>query len=198
MNNSMKLVFATNNSHKLYEVRQLISDDLDLVGLKDINCIEEIPEEQETIEGNASQKAFYIFNKYGLNCFADDTGLEIDGIDGRPGVYSARYAGEDCSFQDNIYKVLKEMAGMENRNAKFRTVISLVINGQETQFEGSVHGVILNTGRGESGFGYDPIFQPDGFGESFAEMSLEQKNQISHRGKATGKLCDYLGKLVAG
>jgi XTP/dITP diphosphohydrolase len=194
----MKLVFATNNPHKLYEVRQLISDDLDLVGLKDINCIEEIPEEQDTIEGNASQKAFYIFNNYGLNCFADDTGLEIDGIDGRPGVYSARYAGEDCSFQDNIHKVLREMEGMENRNAKFRTVISLVINGQETQFEGSVHGVILNKGRGESGFGYDPIFQPDGFGESFAEMSLEQKNQISHRGKATGKLCDYLDKLIVG
>ena len=198
MNKSMKLVFATNNSHKLYEVRKLISDELDLVGLKDINCIEEIPEEQETIEGNASQKAFYIFNKYGLNCFADDTGLEIDGVDGRPGVYSARYAGEDCSFQDNIHKVLREMEGMENRNAKFRTVISLVINGQETQFEGIVHGAILNKGRGESGFGYDPIFQPDGFGESFAEMSIEQKNQISHRGKATRKLCDYLGKLVAG
>ena len=198
MNKSMKLVFATNNSHKLYEVRQLISDELDLVGLKDINCIEEIPEEQETIEGNASQKAFYIFNKYGLNCFADDTGLEIDGIDGRPGVYSARYAGEDCSFQDNIHKVLKEMEGMKNRNAKFRTVISLVINGQETQFKGSVSGEILNKGRGESGFGYDPIFQPDGFGESFAEMSLEQKNQISHRGKATKKLCDYLDKLVVG
>ena len=194
----MKLVFATNNSHKLYEVRKLISDELDLVGLKDINCIEEIPEEQETIEGNASQKAFYIFNKYGLNCFADDTGLEIDGVDGRPGVYSARYAGEDCSFQDNINKVLIEMEGMVNRSAKFRTVISLVINGQETQFEGIVHGAILNKGRGESGFGYDPIFQPDGFGESFAEMSIEQKNQISHRGKATRKLCDYLGKLVAG
>jgi len=198
MNKSMKLVFATNNSHKLYEVRKLISDELDLVGLKDINCIEEIPEEQETIEGNASQKAFYIFNKYGLNCFADDTGLEIDGVDGRPGVYSARYAGEDCSFQDNINKVLIEMEGMVNRSAKFRTVISLVINGQETQFEGIVHGAILNKGRGESGFGYDPIFQPDGFGESFAEMSIEQKNQISHRGKATRKLCDYLGKLVAG
>jgi len=198
MNKSMKLVFATNNSHKLYEVRQLISNEMDLVGLQDINCIEEIPEEQETIEGNASQKAFYIFNKYGLNCFADDTGLEIDGINGRPGVYSARYAGEDCSFQDNINKVLNEMEGMQNRSAKFRTVISLVINGQEIQFEGSVHGAILNQGRGGNGFGYDPIFQPNGFGESFAEMSLEQKNQISHRGKATMKLCDYLDKLAVG
>ena len=192
----MKLVFATHNSHKLHEVKSILSQDFDILGLPDINCQEEIPEEQDTIEGNASQKAFYIFNKYGLNCFADDTGLEIDGIDGRPGVYSARYAGEDCSFQDNIHKVLKEMEGMKNRNAKFRTVISLVINGQETQFKGSVSGEILNKGRGESGFGYDPIFQPNGFIQSFSELSLAQKNQISHRGLAVQKLAAHLEKLI--
>ena len=166
------------------------------MGLPDINCLEEIPEEQDTIEGNASQKAFYVFKKYSTDCFADDTGLEIMGLEGRPGVFAARYAGENCSFQDNINKVLKEMDGMENREAQFRTVISLVINGEETQFEGTVNGTILTVSRGEAGFGYDPIFQPKGYTQSFSEMALVEKNKISHRAIAVNKLNTYLNLLI--
>jgi XTP/dITP diphosphohydrolase len=160
--------------------------------LKDIDCNEDIPEEQDTLEGNASQKAFYIYNKYGFNCFADDTGLEIEALSGEPGVYSARYAGEEKSAEANMNKVLEKLTKIKNRNARFRTVISLVVDGVEKQFEGVVEGEILTEKRGGSGFGYDPIFQPTGFRQTFAEMNLKDKNQISHRGIAVEKLVNYL------
>lgn len=166
-----------------------------LLGLKDINCIEEIPETQPTIEGNASQKAFYVYEKYGHNCFADDTGLEVEALDGRPGVYSARYAGEEKNAGLNMDKILAELNGISNRKARFKTVVSLVIDGKERQFEGLVNGVILHEKRGGKGFGYDPIFQPDGHTRSFAEMGLEEKNKISHRALAVNKLVEYLKQL---
>ena len=191
----MELVFATNNKHKLQEVEQIIGEQFQLLSLMAINCHEEIPEEQDTIEGNASQKARYISNKYQVNCFADDTGLEVDALGGQPGVYSARYAGEGCSFQDNVDKMLKEMNGSENRTARFRTVISLIIDGKENLFEGFVQGEILCESRGGRGFGYDPIFQPIGFNRSFAEMSSIEKNKISHRGIAIKELANYLHGL---
>ncbi len=191
----MKLVFATNNKHKLEEVVKIINDDFELLSLKDIECFEEIPETQNTIEGNAAQKSHYIYEKYKLNCFADDTGLEIDTLNGEPGVYSARYAGEDCSFQDNVVKVLKKLDGKENRNAQFKTIISLIIDGKEHQFEGIIKGTILKETKGASGFGYDPIFQPNGYDKTFAELPSEVKNVISHRGLATKKLADFLKKM---
>jgi XTP/dITP diphosphohydrolase len=168
---------------------------IQLLSLKDIGCNEEIPEEQATLEGNASQKAFFIYNKYGYNCFADDTGLEIDALNGEPGVYSARYAGEEKSAEANMDKVLAGLLKIKNRNARFRTVISLVIDGIENQFEGLVEGTILNEKRGISGFGYDPIFQPEGFSKTFAEMNLTDKNKISHRGRAVEKLVLYFKDL---
>ena len=191
----MELVFATNNQHKIKEISPLINCSFHLLSLNDIKCNDEIPEEQLTIEGNASQKSHYIFEKFDINCFADDTGLEIEALNGEPGVFSARYAGEGCSFQDNIDKVLEKMHGEINRKARFRTVISLLIDGKEVQFEGIVNGIILTEKYGKDGFGYDPIFMPDGYGISFAEMTLEDKNQISHRGIATRKLVDYLNKI---
>jgi len=191
----MKLVFATNNKHKLEEVIKIINEGFELLSLKDIECFEDIPETQNTIEGNALQKSQYIYEKYKLNCFADDTGLEIDALNGEPGVYSARYAGEDCSFEDNVKKVLKKLEGVENRNAQFKTVISLVIDGKETQFEGIIKGTILKNIKGTSGFGYDPIFQPEGYDKTFAELPSEVKNEISHRGLATKKLASFLQKI---
>ncbi len=188
----MDLVFATNNQHKLKELQALLGSEFRLLSLSDIGCREEIPEEQPTLEGNASQKAFFIFEKYGYNCFADDTGLEIEALDGAPGVFSARYAGEDKNSEANMKKVLAEMAKINARNARFRTVISLIINGKETRFEGIVEGTILKEKRGNSGFGYDPIFQPNGFDKSFAEMDLAAKNEISHRGRAVRKLVAFL------
>lgn len=188
----MKLVFATNNQHKLQELKQLLDGSFELLSLNDINCKEDIPENQETLEGNAAEKSFYIFNKFGLNCFADDTGLEIDALNGEPGVYSARYAGEEKSPEKNIELVLQKLSEIKNRKARFRTVISLVINGREVQFEGVVDGHILEEKKGISGFGYDPIFQPDESTFSFAEMSMDEKNKISHRGRAVQKLVEYL------
>jgi len=188
----MKLVFATNNQHKLQEIRHLLGDSIELLSLNDINCTNEIPENQETLEGNAAEKSFYIFNKYGLNCFADDTGLEIESLNGEPGVYSARYAGEERSSENNMNLVLAKLFKIKSRKARFRTVISLVIDGREIQFEGVVNGHILEDKRGETGFGYDPIFQPDESHHSFAEMSMEEKNKISHRGRAVQKLVEYL------
>lgn len=192
----MKLVFATNNQHKLHEIKHLLDGSFELLSLNDINCTDDIPENQETIEGNASEKAFYIWNKYQLNCFADDTGLEIEALNGEPGVYSARYAGDEKSPEKNIELVLQKMAKIKNRKARFKTVISLVIDGKEVQFEGIVPGNILEEKKGESGFGYDPIFQPDESQFSFAEMHLSEKNKISHRGRATRKLVEYLTHLV--
>lgn len=190
----MDLVFATNNQHKLQELQAILGDEFRLLSLKDIGCNEDIPEEQPTLEGNASQKSHYIFNKFGYNCFADDTGLEIDALNGEPGVYSARYAGEEKSAEANMEKVLRKMAKINSRKARFRTVISLIINGKEDLFEGIVNGEILFSKKGGSGFGYDPIFQPDGFEKSFAEMEMDEKNKISHRGRAVQKLVDFLAE----
>lgn len=191
----MELVFATNNQHKIEELQEMLDKNIKLLSLKDIGCNEEIPEEQDTLEGNASQKSFYVYNKFGYNCFADDTGLEIEALNGEPGVYSARYAGEEKSAQANMDKVLQKLAKIKNRNARFRTVISLVIDGSEELFEGIVEGEILAEKRGGSGFGYDPIFQPNGFEQTFAEMNLTDKNKISHRGRAVEKLISHLKNL---
>jgi len=188
----MELVFATNNKHKVDELQAILGDRIKLLSLKEIGCDEDIPEEQETLEGNASQKAFYIYNKFGKNCFADDTGLEIEALNGEQGFYSGWYEGEEKSAEANMDKVLAGLIKINNRNARFRTVISLVINGNETQFEGVVEGKILDEKLGKSGFGYDPIFQPKGFTQTFAEMNLTDKNKISHRGKAVEKLIRYL------
>jgi XTP/dITP diphosphohydrolase len=192
----MKLVFATNNKHKVKEIIGLIPYGIQIMTLSEIECYNDIPEIYDTIEENASQKSYYIFNKFGADCFADDTGLEIEALDRRPGVYSARYAGDDCNFKDNINKVLTEMQGIKNRKARFRTVISLVINGVEKQFEGIAYGQILHEKRGKEGFGYDPIFLPDGFPITFAEMHPRLKNSISHRGIAVRKLCEYLKTIT--
>lgn len=183
----MKLVFATNNEHKLQEVSAMLGDQYEVLGLKGIGCNEDIPETAETLEGNALIKARYIKEKYGFDCFADDTGLEIEALNNAPGVYSARYAGEDKSPEANMEKVLREMSGSANRKARFRTVIAYVTDGAETLFEGIVNGLILEERRGAQGFGYDPIFMPEGFDISFAEMDAAQKNRISHRGEATRK-----------
>jgi len=191
----MKLVFATNNPHKLQEIKQLLGDSIELLSLNDINCDVEIPENQETIEGNAAEKSFYIWNKYRLDCFADDTGLEIEALNGEPGVYSARYAGEEKSPEKNMDLVLQKLSEIKNRKARFKTVISLVIAGKETQFEGIVNGRILEEKRGMTGFGYDPIFQPEESHLSFAEMPMNEKSKISHRGRAVQKLVDYLTHL---
>jgi XTP/dITP diphosphohydrolase len=191
----MKLVFATNNQHKLQEIKQLLDHSIELLCLNDINCMDDIPENQDTLEGNASEKSFYIFNKYGLNCFADDTGLEIEALNGEPGVYSARYAGEERSSDKNMNLVLEKLDKIKNRKARFRTVISLIIDGQETQFEGVVNGQILEEKKGTTGFGYDPVFQPEESNLSFAEMSMDEKNRISHRGRAVQKLVEFLNHL---
>ncbi len=191
----MKLVFATNNKHKLQEIKHILGNTIELLSLNDIGCMEDIPENQPTIEGNAAEKSFYVYNKYGYNCFADDTGLEIEALNGEPGVYSARYAGEEKSSDKNIELVLLKLNKIKKRKARFKTVISLVIDGRETQFEGIVDGEILEERRGATGFGYDPVFKPIESSLSFAEMSLDEKNKISHRGRATQKLIDYLTHL---
>jgi len=187
-----KLVFATNNEHKLRELRQILKGEFELLSLNDIGCNEEIPETGTTLESNAAQKSYYIWNKYGINCFADDTGLEISDLGNEPGVYSARYAGDEKSSVANMQKVLNKMIDVTDRCARFRCVFSLIFDGKERQFEGVVEGVILKERQGEGGFGYDPIFMPDGYSDSFAALSPEEKNQISHRGRAVMKLVDYL------
>ena len=190
----MELVFATNNKHKLEEISHILDEHYKIVSLKEIGCNEDIAETAETLEGNALLKARYIHSRYGRDCFADDTGLEIDALDGKPGVFSARYAGPGHDHQKNMDKVLFEMAGQANRKAQFRTVIALILEGQEYLFEGIVKGEILTERHGDKGFGYDPIFKPDGFDLSFAEMDLDDKNEISHRGRATRKLAEFLNK----
>jgi len=191
----IEIVFATNNPHKLEEIKKAVGENFKILSLADINCTDEIPETADTLEGNASQKSFYIYNKYGKNCFADDTGLEIEALDGKPGVYSARYAGPGHDHEKNMDKVLSELKDVKNRKARFRTVISLLLNGEETFFEGIVNGTILSERHGGKGFGYDPIFQPDGYNKSFAMMDLDEKNEISHRGRAVRKLVKYLNSL---
>ena len=188
----MKLVFATNNSNKLSEIRSLIPTGIEILSLKDINCNEQLPETNPTLQENALQKAQYVNIHYGFNCFADDTGLEIDVLGGTPGVYSARYAGEDCKAEDNMRKVLEKLKGESDRIAKFRTVIALIINREATLFEGECKGKITKTKCGVEGFGYDPIFTPDGFDITFAEMNKVEKGAISHRGKAVEKLVSFL------
>jgi XTP/dITP diphosphohydrolase len=190
-----KLIFATNNSYKLKEVQEIAGSSIKIISLKEINFEGEIPETQDTIEANASQKARYIFDKTGLDCFADDTGLEIDALDGRPGVYSARYAGEQCNFEDNIRKVLYEMEQVTDRKARFRCVVTLILKGVEYSFEGKAEGLILPGKRGQEGFGYDPVFLPDGFNQTFAEMPPYLKNGISHRGKAVTRMLRFIEKL---
>ncbi|MBN1790898.1 MAG: RdgB/HAM1 family non-canonical purine NTP pyrophosphatase [Bacteroidales bacterium] len=186
-----RLIFATNNKHKFEEIRHVIGERVELMRLADIGFNGEIPEKQETLDGNAAQKAFFIYNLYGIDCFADDTGLEIEALQGEPGTYSARYAGENCNFEDNMNKVLQKMKGVTDRKARFRTVIALVEKGSLRLFKGEIRGVITTEKLGLAGFGYDPIFMPDGFGETFAEMSLAQKNRISHRALAIQELLRY-------
>ncbi|MBQ8450600.1 MAG: non-canonical purine NTP diphosphatase [Bacteroidaceae bacterium] len=191
----MKLVFATNNKHKLQEVRDIIGSGVEILSLADINCNDDIPETADTLDGNALIKARYIYEKYNLNCFADDTGLEVDALDGAPGVYSARYAGDEHDSEANMRKLLENLTGKNNRDAQFRTVIALIIDGEEKLFNGIVKGRITEEKRGDSGFGYDPIFVPEGYSESFAQMDSSTKNSISHRYRATKQLSDYLEAL---
>ncbi len=192
----MELVFATHNRHKLQEAVAIAGASFVVKGLDELGCFEEIPETADSLMGNALQKAEYIHKKYNVNCFSDDTGLEIEALGGRPGVYSARYAGENCSFQDNVRKVMSELQGIENRNACFKTVVALILDNQTYYFEGRVDGEIITEERGAAGFGYDPIFRPLGFNQTFAEMSEADKNAISHRGRAMQKLMDFLKNKV--
>lgn len=189
-----KLVFATNNAHKLEEVSQIVKDIVDIVSLNDINCHDDIEETGSTLEENALLKSRYINVRYGFDCFADDTGLEVEALNGSPGVYSARYAGNAHDSEANIVKLLNELEGVQNRNARFRTVISLILNGEEYLFEGIITGKIITDRKGNNGFGYDPIFIPEGYSNTFAELGNEIKNKISHRAQATKKLCDFLIK----
>ena len=187
-----ELIMATNNAHKLEEVRQILGDTFTVKGLSDIGCTEDIPETADTLQGNALIKARWVKEKYGYDCFADDTGLMVDALDGGPGVHTARYAGPDCDPQKNVDKMLRELDGIADRNAHFSTVIALILNGEEHAFEGRVDGRIATSRSGSAGFGYDPIFLPDGFDQTFAEMSMVVKNEISHRGRATKKLVEFL------
>jgi len=188
----MKLVFATNNLNKLKEVQEMLSSSIELLSLKDINCFDEIEETETTLEGNAHLKADYITKKFGFNCFADDTGLEVESLGGKPGVYSARFAGEPSNSENNMQKLLVDLETKTNRKAQFRTAVSLNINEKKFLFEGICTGEILRKKQGEKGFGYDPIFKPKGFNQSFAKMTSEEKNKISHRGIAVQKLVKFL------
>ena len=191
----MKLVFATQNENKAQEIQSLLPEYFKIITLKDIRCFDEIPETAETLEGNSLLKASFISETYNLNCFADDTGLEIEALDNRPGVYSARYAGTEISAAANINKVLLELKGKTTRNAQFRTIITLILNKSTFSFEGIVRGEIISEKRGENGFGYDPIFVPEGEIRTFAEMSLEEKNKHSHRARAFQKMIEFLNEL---
>ncbi|QLE02403.1 non-canonical purine NTP diphosphatase [Galbibacter sp. BG1] len=188
----MKLVFATHNKNKLAEVQAMIPSHIELLSLDDIGCHEEIEETGKTIEENAAIKANYVFEKYEISCFADDTGLEVSSLDGAPGVYSARYAGAQKNSEDNIDKLLKEMEGKKDRSGRFKTVISLRTDRERIIFNGIVSGEITSERKGSNGFGYDPIFKPEGYTQTFAELSSEEKNKISHRAKAMEQLIDYL------
>ena len=191
----IKIVFATNNKNKIKEVQKLLPTNIELIGLKDIGCEDDIPETQHTIKGNSIQKVNYINSKYNLDCFADDTGLEISALNGDPGVHSARYAGLERNSKKNIEKVLKNLNNIKNRNARFKTVIALSYKGEILTFEGVCEGVISNEIQGDGGFGYDPIFKPKGINKTFAELSFDEKNKISHRAIAIKKLIDYFNKL---
>ena len=189
----MKICFASNNAHKLQEIRALLGEPFELVSLQDLGCADEIPEEQDTLEGNALQKASYIWERYKILCFSDDTGLEVEALNQEPGVYSARYAGPARDNQANMQKVLQGLEGKENRKARFRTSIALILEeGEQHLFNGIVEGHILESPRGEKGFGYDPIFVPEGHERTFAEMDSQEKNEISHRGRAVQQLVSFL------
>lgn len=193
------LIMATNNEHKLREIRQILGDKYEVKGLKEIGCLEDIPETSDTLEGNALQKARYVYEHYGLNCFADDTGLEVEALGGAPGIYTARYGsmngyGDSHDSDANIACLLDRLQGAATRKARFRTVIALLQGGKEHLFEGIVEGEILTERRGQDGFGYDPIFAPVETGITFAEMGPAEKNRISHRGRATQKLATFLGQ----
>jgi len=189
-----KLIFATNNKHKVDEAQHLLGSTCDVCSVGDLNFNEDIPENQTTLEGNAREKAWFIYKKFGFPCFADDTGLEIEALDGEPGVYSARYAGEEKSSLKNIQKVLEKMSDIDNRRARFRCVIALIIDEKEYLFEGIINGQILRSPVGDFGFGYDSIFKADGYDISFAQMTLDDKSEISHRGEAIKKLVEFLKK----
>lgn len=191
----MKLVFASNNKNKIAEIQSMLPENIRILSLEDINCLEDIPETADTIEGNAVLKADYVTTKYGYDCFADDTGLEVNALNGEPGVYSARYAGEQKNADDNMNKLLDALKNQENRNAQFKTVIALNLNGKQHLFTGIAKGTITKDKIGTNGFGYDPIFKPENFDETFAELPLATKNQIGHRGKAVQQLIDYLNTI---
>ncbi|MEZ7924284.1 MAG: non-canonical purine NTP diphosphatase [Flavobacteriales bacterium] len=191
----MKIVFATNNPNKLKEIQSLMHAGIEIISLKDIGCTEDIPETGETLEANAFQKARYLKEQYGYDCFADDTGLEVEALNGAPGVYSARYAGPERSAEANMAKILTELDGKENRKAQFRTAVALILNGEEHLFDGKVEGHISEDKQGEEGFGYDPIFLPENNLRSFAQMSMSEKGAISHRGRAVRKLVDFLRSI---
>ena len=190
-----KLVFATNNKNKVNEVRAILPSGFKLFSLKDISCEEELPENQDTLEGNALEKANYLYDNYGYNCFSEDTGLEIKSLNNAPGVYSARYAGLQRSSEDNINKVLNDLKGVKDRRARFRTVVALIMDGKRQLFEGVVEGEILNEREGVNGFGYDPIFKPDGYDHSFGLLDKKVKLEISHRTRAVSSLLNYLNSL---
>jgi len=191
----MELIFATNNKHKVEEVQALLASHFQIISLHDLHCFEDIPETEDTLEGNALIKARYVYQRFGKSCFADDTGLEVEALNNAPGVFSARYAGEDKDMQANRTKLLHEMDGISHRNARFRTVIALIHHDTEYLFEGQINGVITMQERGTGGFGYDPIFIADGMELTFAELNLSIKNSISHRAKAIGKLVTFLHQL---
>ncbi len=191
----MKLIFATHNINKLREIKSLIKSNIELISLDDVAFFDDIPEPFNTLHENASAKARHIYNRFRINCFADDTGLEVDTLDGKPGVMSARYAGESKSDKENIKKLINELSDKANRNARFRTVISLIMDDKEYFFEGIVNGSIIDIERGSNGFGYDPIFIPNGFNKTFAEMTMEEKNLLSHRSVAVKKLVNFLNSL---
>lgn len=188
----MKLVFATHNHNKAHEIQAIMPQGIEVVTLDEIQCNEDIPETESTLEGNAKLKAQYIVDQFNMNCFADDTGLEIEALNGEPGVYSARYAGESRDSNANMDLVLEKLNGKENRNAQFRTAIALYWNGKMHLFEGIVKGRIIHEKRGNDGFGYDPIFEPENCGKTFAEMNLEEKNKVSHRARAIAKMIEFL------
>ena len=191
----MKIVFATNNKHKLSEIRDILGNEIEILSLDDIDCHADIPETSDTLEGNALQKAHYVYDNYHISCFADDTGLEVDALGGEPGIYSARYAGNNHDSEANMTKLLAKLGDNKNRKARFRTVIALILDGKNVEekiFEGIVEGSIIKERRGGEGFGYDPIFQPEGYNHTFAELGSDIKNKISHRARATAKLVDEL------
>ncbi|MBR3372842.1 MAG: non-canonical purine NTP diphosphatase [Bacteroidaceae bacterium] len=189
-----KIVFATNNEHKLREIRAIIHDGTEVLSLADIGCHADIPETADTLEGNALIKAHFVYDNYGYDCFADDTGLEVEALDGAPGVHTARYAGDDQDSQANMRKLLQEMKGKDNRNARFRTAIALIQGGEEHLFSGEVHGTITTEPLGNKGFGYDPVFIPEDTGLTFAQLGEDVKNRISHRARAVAKLTEFLNK----